>query len=394
MKKWIATILAVAMVLSLCACGGDVQSSQDVVSASASEAETVVSVAETEEPAVSEEPEEISAEETAEEPPVDEAWIVQQTVDEFGDVTEDSESVLATEIQGDFSNTATASSELDVVVRFSERPNSEHYLAQFVLFEYNDTPATYLSSDSITLKTKVDDTITEYSLYGEAPNGSLFLGYSDYDYGADILFNELYSGKDVRCIINIGDSQYNFTIESANIVTVCDNLDFDEAPGEMTANEAVKIYLSDENETLATSYFETHRDEFEILDTNQLTDTLSGDFFEITCKSQYWTIHRFADGTRSQIVFFEESYGIRTYRDTEYTYPDSFENDVLTVWGYAGGVIEDLQIREVSDGIYIAYEPDDAGDYTVPNRLMVKCENEVHSMIDLYDEIERVNAAL
>lgn len=282
MKKRIALALTVAMILSLCACGDSTESA-----ASSSSEEIAASVVETATPEVSEEPVVASAEESEEEPeePAENlVWGIQQTVDEFGDVTEDSETVLTSEIQGDFSNTATTSSELNVVVRFMEKPNSGHYVAQFVLLEYGDTPATYLDSDDLVLKTKVDDSITEYSLSGEAPNGSLFLGLSDYNYDGDLLFNELYAGKDVRCIINIESSQYNFTITSGNLATLSDENDFGAAPAEMTISEAVAVFLNDDSKHAieAGECLEAHMSDMNLLDFDTFTNSLNGTYLEIS----------------------------------------------------------------------------------------------------------------
>ena len=65
----------------------------------------------------------------------------------------------------------------------------------------------------MSFKIKVDDTIEQYSIYGEAPNGSLIVGLTDY--GADKIYQYLMDGKDVKCIIAIGSTKYNYTIISS-----------------------------------------------------------------------------------------------------------------------------------------------------------------------------------
>ncbi|MBR3245258.1 MAG: hypothetical protein IKF90_21620 [Parasporobacterium sp.] len=171
-------------------------------------------------------PEEIKIEEEnnieAENDISQDTWITQMAVDEFGDVTEDSFPLLSAEFTGDFSNTATSSSELSVVISFAQNPGTKHYLAQVSLFEYESTKATYYSDDELILKTKLDDQIYEIKMVGEPPNGSFYIGTNQYDYNADWLFNELYLGNDLRCIINIGNSKYNFTMTSDNFKSICD----------------------------------------------------------------------------------------------------------------------------------------------------------------------------
>ena len=155
---------------------------------------------------------------TQKEPNVGDNWSVEQTVDEFWDVTENSETLIRTSISGDFSN--TASSELAgyvFVTRYSGGTNSAFV---FRLLEYGDHQVTFTSSDieeGIVLKVKAGDTISEYPLTGEAPNGDLYL----VDYYGDQLFSLLYDGReDIRCIITIGSSQYNFAIKYGNFADV------------------------------------------------------------------------------------------------------------------------------------------------------------------------------
>lgn len=172
-------------------------------------------------------------------------WSAQQTTDEFGDITDDSVSTISASFIGTFSNTATAESDLTVNVSFIQKSADGHYAAYFSLLEYNDHAATYLDSDSILLKVKIDGNTSEYTLSGIAPNGELSLGEDNLDYGADIIYNALYQGREVRCIIAIGSSSYNFALQSENFASVCQNLGYKEAAGEMTVRDCIEMYLTD-----------------------------------------------------------------------------------------------------------------------------------------------------
>ena len=143
-------------------------------------------------------------------------WIIKGSVDEFGDEIKDGISYVATVGQNaDFSNTATSSSKLTPIVIDSVPGvgSTSVHVFFFSLQEYGDTPATYYKSSKMILKYKVDDKVEQYTLIGTEPNGNLILGLADY--GGDKLYQHLMDGKDVKCIITIDNSKYNFTIMSA-----------------------------------------------------------------------------------------------------------------------------------------------------------------------------------
>ena len=159
-----------------------------------------------------------------------ETWTVQQTVDEFGDVTDDSTTVVSAVVSGDFSNTATSGSDLTVMVYmnyggdgteryfysngqiYKETVVGNYPYFSFRLLEYNDIKATYTSYDDISIKTKIGDTIYEFNeVTSSAPNGDLTICDT-----WETTYNALYSGEDVRCIVYIGSSKYNFTLPADN----------------------------------------------------------------------------------------------------------------------------------------------------------------------------------
>lgn len=199
MKKTISLLLALVMCLSLCACGGGNDTPETT---EATEPETSIPV------------------ET--EPSLGTSWVLDYYVDDFGDKTDTP--YIKCVIEGDFSNTATMSSDLTVVVFYdfkSEFPFS------FRLMEYGDHKATYQSHDEITIKMKVTEEYTigafglvpnevkTTKLVGLAPNGDLMFKQDDFTVG-DLLHTLLAKdAPEVRCIITIGNSKYNFTIPSA-----------------------------------------------------------------------------------------------------------------------------------------------------------------------------------
>lgn len=214
-------------------------------------------------------------------------WYFSQIVDEFGDVVKDGEKSLCVNFSGDFSNTATTKDNL--TGSFSFRKNNAHYIAEISLLEYGNTPITYNTNDKICIKTKIVDNTSEYLLTGESPKGNLFLGANPHDYSADIVFNELYNGSDIRCIIYIGSSQYNFTLTSKNFSKICKEEKFELASAEMTVDEAIAILLSDDLSLVdaAGDCLDEKYENFEILTNEELNKYLNGTFIEISTGGRY-----------------------------------------------------------------------------------------------------------
>lgn len=149
-------------------------------------------------------------------------WSIQTTVDDFGDETYESELTLVAPINGTFSNTATASSELSGDVYIAPFTKGSNIISvYFDLLEYGNSPITYTTSeaDNILLKTKVNGVVQEYNLIGMQSNRMLMLYgdiESDFKDGNKFYYS-LVDGYDIPCIITIGNSKYNFTVESQNI---------------------------------------------------------------------------------------------------------------------------------------------------------------------------------
>lgn len=203
MKKIISLLLVAIMSVSLVACGSNETSNKDTDEKAAAQSEKETNSSE-----------EIDLD--------DMVWISRQEEDEFGDVKEDGKIILETLIEGTFSNTATADSELKGYIFVEPRKNN-HKVFVFRLMEYGKSPATFTSSEAenITLKTKINDETEEYKLFGAAPTSDLALGFDNIADG-DGIFTALCNGNDVKCIISIGSSEYKFTIKSGNIMRVID----------------------------------------------------------------------------------------------------------------------------------------------------------------------------
>ena len=182
----------------------------------------------------------------------EEIWEQDYTVDEFGDVTEDSAEIVKAVFSGSFSNTATNGSDLQVVV-FIEKADTGENVLIFRLLEYGDKTISNRVGSSAVLKTKIDNEINEYVLEGSTHYGrnhhvvektdtDLYLikgfcpdysrattittlnsmadEYENAEFIGDFMVEELKAGKTIRCIIELGSSKYSFTMTGANLAEI------------------------------------------------------------------------------------------------------------------------------------------------------------------------------
>lgn len=206
MRRAITIILAAAMLLSMCACGGGETNTPAEEQAAETAEETATEP--TPEPTEGLTEEDRAVFETF-------SWRIDNYVDEFGDPT-DKEFIRCASL-GSFSNTATSDSDLSVIVYY----DMAEEVFSFRLLEYGDRHATYFENEDCIIKIKdPDGAIHEGMLFGTAPNGDLFLtrGRTENWMLADNLYDSLCNGEDVRCIIEIGSSKYNFTIHGDGIL--------------------------------------------------------------------------------------------------------------------------------------------------------------------------------
>lgn len=331
MKKVLSLCLALVMALSLCACGGGEATGEP-------------------------------QEET-----VDGLWEAIYETDEFGDVEEDSKIVLRSPIVGEFSNTATNGSELAGYVFIEAFPGANHYYVVFRLLEYGDMPITYTSSEAeeIVLKTKVGDQISEYSLLGVAPNSDLILGTDNVTDG-DEVYSALCNGKDVRCIITIGSSQYNFTIYSSNILVAGD-----EASGLAQAqidarqinstSEALAAFFERKSFAERTEYLTEHMDDYPVLKTEELEELVPGAWLSMKVENlvfdEWWMFYYEEDGTRRQVGrFLDGEWEERPQSDKALPQIYEARDDLLTIYRVNGDekkLETEMEFREIQDGYYL-----------------------------------------
>ena len=333
-------------------------------------------------------------------------WSIKETVDEFGDITENSVSVISGTFNGTFSNTATADSELTVIVSFSKKSGLNHYIVGFDLKEYNNTNATFVSGDSKKFKMKKDDKITTMNLNGESPNGTLYLGTEDYTWSGDLVFNELLNGNDVRCIIEIGSSQYNFTIISDNLRALCDKNSIFAGAAELTVKEAVNILLEDNGQYIGGSQncINKNFESFEIMKTEEIKESLNGFFLNISVSGYspvgdyafpFWSVEKYSPNNnqftylasydvnssngKTALRAIKEGKFLAAYKNYRYKSPHetvheaSFENDLFT-WT-SENMTFTFQCRKVTDEIFLLCTKDENGNF-YPSDLLFSCEGE------------------
>ena len=141
------------------------------------------------------------------------SWDLSYTVDAFGDNTNNA--VLRGSFTGTFRNTATNGSTLTVYLFVNKLTNGS--MIYIRLLEYGNHNATYSSRDEMKMQIKVDDSVNELFILGSPPNSDLYLN-------GDAVTGYLYEGKEIACVIDIGNSRYNFTIDGNGFAELYDEL--------------------------------------------------------------------------------------------------------------------------------------------------------------------------
>lgn len=212
-------------------------------------------------------------------------WNVETMTDDFGDPVV-GQSMLKTEIDGTFSNTATTDSELGGYVYLM--PENDNYKVVFHLLEYNDVLPTYTSSDNLILKTKIDGVVEEFTLNGTSPNGELILD-STCENGTKF-FVDLAFGNDVKCVIEIGSSQYNFVVECGNFASACSEMNLNGSIEFCQSGADVPTSLSDE---LVADIEGSVSELFE----HESSNDVYYDFESITCLPNKYFVKMIEEGT-------------------------------------------------------------------------------------------------
>ena len=387
MKKVISLLLSITILLSLCSCGGSSEPTEEAES---------------------------------------DLWSLTFPTDEFGDIKEGESPVLRVPIIGDFSNTATNGSELTGYVFIQETPGGGHYYVSFRLLEYGTHHATYTNTeaDNLILKTKIEDTVSEYSLGGMAPNSDVFLSPDD----GDVLFNALYEGKDIKCVIYIGYSQYNFTILNDGFLKTFETREeyiqtkadeekkaaqeeaarLNEEAAKLSMEVAVQSIVCEDGETLplAPLCITQRLNDYAIVNTEELNSLLSGEFLQILCAynyktgttEYYWTILEYTPNTEASIGMFlspqPRTYSIRNNS------PESImiDNNMIIQSG-TSSITQYWKLLKITDDILVStyreVDRDDSGSSSADfefQGLLIKCpENYVSALTEGSSAEELVN---
>lgn len=299
-------------------------------------------------------------------------WFFPTSVDEFGDVVESDTISIASIASGDFSNTATSSSDLKVETIFGIF--NGHRVFSFYLNEYNDTLATYLNSSDISMKVKfANDNTSEYTVYGSAPNGPIILGATSDD--GDGIFNELASGNDVKCVIYIDNSKYNFTLSSNGFREICDEAQQKSIEKNKVADptDAIKAFIERKNHGNRYNYLVDNMESFPIVSTEDLKDLIKGNWLSIQVENVVyddWWFYQYTDKERLQIGrFVKDDNGDYQYETTE-NFPKTYkiEDNQLIITNSKGDVIESYEFRKLKDGHYFVVETQNKSHYNVSTK--------------------------
>ncbi|MDO4475486.1 MAG: peptidoglycan-binding domain-containing protein [Lachnospiraceae bacterium] len=138
----------------------------------------------------------------------DSKWALEEYIDDFGDPT--GEKYAFTSVVGEFSNTATTGSELQVFLYF-EPYSDKGFSAR--LLEYGDHPLSVVGISDIEVKYKVDGEIYAHTVPAYA------VASDKIDFGAADgmnwdLHTFLSDGKDIQFVIYIGSSKYSFAVSA------------------------------------------------------------------------------------------------------------------------------------------------------------------------------------
>lgn len=352
MKRFIIALSITVMMIVLAGCGGSDNSSEAQTSDTSSD---ITSVGD---------------------------WAFVTDVDEFGDVIENSQNIALFSLStGDFSNTATSKSDLNVRTTFMIVEGKRTFF--FDLYEYQKTLATYTSGSDISMKVKyADNTTADYTLYGTPPNGSVMLGING---EAEDVFQSLVDGNDVKCIILIDNSQYNFTLYANGFLEMCDKAKAKaeakvEAKKSKDNTTAINNILGEEDGSDflldAYNYYENNKDSYPVMSDDEIKNEINGDFYSSSFSNNngfiitYRYIMGFDGKERTQKLYFKE--GIKTTapeeqnESKEYTVDNGF-----VIYG------DTYEVRKISDGYYLFYGPESvSSDKVVLKYFIMKVHND------------------
>lgn len=423
-NRILALLITGCLAFSIVACGnesnvsgeGKVESNQSDATEKEEGNNQVEEIEEVEEDAESENEIIEEAEETADN------WQLVQEVDDFGDPVESDFKRIMTSVEGTFSNTATSGSDLSGAV-YVYYDTTENYCLQysigFSLMEYGTTKAVYSNNEGV-LKTKAGDVKGEYRLNGYPPNDDMILspqvGKSDgiknvFAAGNDIV-NALYKGEDVRCIIEMGNSKYDFTIGSKDFYKAFTENGFTQfSPVEKAKRLLLACRKFMNGDFSYSVWYNYYNDVMEnkielntpVMTEEEINEKINGNFLTLSrCYKGATTIGKnkveyrvlpcslvkYEKGTCRQIGNVQTSRGADSKsqydirgplylvegENAEFVDIDGAENS-YTVSGDTfswESLDRTVQLRELADGIYqVVYSTDENG-YDRPPQLLIK----------------------
>ena len=317
-------------------------------------------------------------------------WIAGQTVNEFGDVTEDSEAIIQTTMSGTFSNSATAESDLLVTLSVFENKTMS-----FSLLEYNSNPINFYSSDEITLSTKIYGDTHDYTLTGDPNKFTLYLE----GLGAYVIYDSLERGADVECIITIGSSRYNFTILSENFAELSATA-WDDA---ITSTKSfITASLKCDQKEDCYNFINSHINAYKTLNAQEITDIIQGEWLQITIDtSSYdeWWVFGFNETERYQIGrYLDDNHNRKgfegTYEKTDaFSHKYTIENDCLNIYSF-GDKYTSFIVKKLQDGYYFLINADDVSEeylycsYNDQELAPLEAQPELPSIADSFNQSE------
>lgn len=230
------------------------------------------------------------------------------------------------------------------------------------------------------------------SLTGNSADRTLSWGAAEYTWGGDFLFNALYDGEDVRCIITSGSSQYQFTLESGNLKSLCEENGFSRGAADQTVKESVKTLLDDSGTgiTFTKKWFRNNIKKIELMDADEIVSLLDGYFLRINFESPWpdpvngdylfpnWFIYHYNFGNNSGeemathlfdtfndniAAGFSDALnsgekihaynGLREYTAVDHPLALSVDDGILTVTATLNGNEWAYQVRKVTDDCFI-----------------------------------------
>ena len=335
------------------------------------------------------------------------SWVIQETTDEFGDVTEDSTTYLGTAFTGTFSNTATTGSDFTgaMYIRWifdntHSYKDGGYYTVEFVMQEYGNTPFTYLDSDnSVQNKLKTKSSTgekAEYMVWGTPPDGSILFMDGGVG-GGDFIKSLVGESNEMRCVLSFSSTTFEFTLNGTGFADKFNELDAlvsdavnerkeeaaaaakaeeeaakaaDEARRSHSDEEAIeKIHVeTDDADEFAAAWFAAHVDDYQTLGQEEVEKLFPGTYAVLGARSTGTGLGRIysfdEDGTYVDVA---EWLGGDGYRQPVYKVKakEYHVQDGKIVSFFGSSTPESHEVRKVAEDFYVLLDEDGELDYVM-----------------------------